>query len=93
MAIQTSKPISPKTSPATVAQRASESATSLPRTAHSISARPLGRPERELMICEAAYYIAERRGFESGHELDDWLAAEKQVDAVLTRAAPPQPVR
>jgi len=31
------------------------------------------------MICEAAYYIAEQRGFEPGHELDDWLAAEAQI--------------
>lgn len=27
----------------------------------------------------AAYYIAEARGFEPGHELDDWLAAEHQI--------------
>lgn len=40
--------------------------------------------QRRTMICEAAYYIAERRGFEAGHELDDWLLAEKQVEAVLT---------
>lgn len=31
------------------------------------------------MIAEAAYYIAAQRGFEPGHELDDWLAAEAQV--------------
>jgi Protein of unknown function (DUF2934) len=28
------------------------------------------------LIAEAAYYRAEKRGFEPGHELDDWLAAE-----------------
>lgn len=27
-------------------------------------------------IAERAYYLAESRGFESGHELDDWLEAE-----------------
>jgi len=37
------------------------------------------RAELDRMICEAAYYIAEQRGFEPGHELDDWLAAEAQV--------------
>jgi hypothetical protein len=26
-----------------------------------------------------AYFIAEKRGFEPGHELDDWLAAEAAV--------------
>ena len=30
-------------------------------------------------IAEAAYYLAERRGFEPGFELDDWLAAEAEV--------------
>lgn len=29
----------------------------------------------------AAYSAAERRGFEPGHEEDDWLEAERQVDA------------
>jgi hypothetical protein len=30
-------------------------------------------------IAEAAYYRAERRGFEPGMETDDWLAAEAEV--------------
>ena len=38
---------------------------------------------RELMIAEAAYYIAERRGFEPGAELEDWLAAEAEIDRIL----------
>jgi len=29
---------------------------------------------------EAAYYKALARGFAPGHELDDWLAAEKEAD-------------
>lgn len=36
------------------------------------------------MIAEAAYFYAERRGFKPGYELDDWLAAEDQVNALLT---------
>ena len=31
------------------------------------------------MIEEAAYYLAEKRGFEPGHELEDWLQAEAQI--------------
>ena len=31
------------------------------------------------MIATAAYFLAERRGFEPGHELEDWLTAERQV--------------
>lgn len=38
---------------------------------------------REQMIAEAAYYHAERRGFEPGNEMSDWLQAEADVEAVL----------
>jgi hypothetical protein len=34
---------------------------------------------RHEAIARAAYYLAEARGFEPGHELDDWLAAEQQI--------------
>lgn len=35
---------------------------------------------REARIAERAYWRAERRGFEPGHELEDWLHAEREVD-------------
>jgi len=35
--------------------------------------------DHQLRVALAAYYIAEKRGFEPGHELDDWLAAEAAV--------------
>jgi hypothetical protein len=38
------------------------------------------------MVAEAAYYLAERRGFAPGKALDDWLQAEDEIEA-LTRAA------
>jgi Protein of unknown function (DUF2934) len=36
---------------------------------------------REAMIATAAYYLAEHRGFEIGGELDDWLAAEAEINS------------
>jgi hypothetical protein len=39
--------------------------------------------ERRSMIAEAAYLIAQRRGFDGGLELEDWLAAEAEVEARL----------
>ena len=30
-------------------------------------------------IAEAAYFLAQRRGFEPGRELDDWIAAENRI--------------
>jgi hypothetical protein len=31
------------------------------------------------LIAEAAYYRAKERGFEPGHELQDWIEAESEV--------------
>lgn len=36
---------------------------------------------REARIAEAAYWRAERRGFAPGGEIQDWLEAEKEIDA------------
>ena len=33
----------------------------------------------------AAYYRAEKRGFEPGHELEDWLCAEAEIAARTER--------
>lgn len=45
---------------------------------------PITSPEtlipREQMIAEAAYYIAQARGFDGDHELDDWLEAEAEIN-------------
>jgi hypothetical protein len=40
--------------------------------------------QRERMIAEAAYYIAQRRGSDLGSPLEDWLIAEAQIDAFLS---------
>jgi len=37
--------------------------------------------DRHHRVQVAAYYLAERRGFAPGHELDDWLAAEEAIEA------------
>jgi hypothetical protein len=34
-----------------------------------------------MAIAERAYFKAERRGFTPGYELDDWLAAEREIGA------------
>lgn len=39
---------------------------------------------REALIASAAYYRAERRGFAAGHELEDWIAAEQEIDSMGT---------
>ena len=46
---------------------------------------------RSALIAEAAYFRAEERGFVPGHETEDWLAAEAEVDGNLLRG--PSPTR
>lgn len=47
---------------------------------------------RRKMIEQSAYLRAERRGFTCGGEVEDWLLAEAEVDALLRagNGRPPQ---
>jgi hypothetical protein len=40
--------------------------------------------ERRGMIAKAAYLRGESRGFPAGGEAEDWLAAEEEIDALLS---------
>jgi len=53
-------------------------AVAAPSITDPVSAAPV---ERQLKIELEAYLRAERRGFEPGHELEDWLAAERSLGA------------
>jgi hypothetical protein len=51
------------------------------------AARPLVKISEDVrrgMIAEGAYLRAERRSFTGGNEREDWLAAEAEVDALLS---------
>ena len=50
--------------------------------------QPIDPEQRQAMICDAAYFLSERRGFIRGQELDDWLAAEEEIDRLLTASVP-----
>lgn len=39
--------------------------------------------QRYMMICEAAYYKAERRNFAPENEIQDWLDAEAEINLLL----------
>jgi Protein of unknown function (DUF2934) len=45
-------------------------------------------PERE-RIAKRTYEIAGQRGFSPGQELDDWLQAEREIEAGPPRNPPP----
>ncbi|MGZ8911383.1 MAG: DUF2934 domain-containing protein [Methylococcaceae bacterium] len=37
-------------------------------------------PDHDAKVAEIAYRKAENRGFKPGHELDDWLEAEEELN-------------
>lgn len=41
--------------------------------------------QRQQMIAEAAYFRAERRGFDGGDTVRDWYEAEAEIDAELRK--------
>jgi Protein of unknown function (DUF2934) len=55
-----------------------------PPSALAMYMAPHTPEDRNACIAEGAYFIAKRRGFTPGHELDDWLEAENEVDARLS---------
>jgi hypothetical protein len=40
--------------------------------------------EKHQLIAEAAYFRAQQRNFVPGHELDDWLTAEAEIEVNLS---------
>jgi hypothetical protein len=68
-----------------------------PDTVHKTHTRPVSKTlpisskevnigngqDREEMIAIAAYYLAERRGFNGGDPLQDWLVAESEIDTAV----------
>jgi hypothetical protein len=47
------------------------------------------RPDHAERIAARAYELAAQRGFTPGHELDDWLQAEREIEAGPPRNTPP----
>lgn len=44
----------------------------------------LSTEQRNHYVAVAAFYIAERRGFTLGNPADDWMAAEAEVDRLIS---------
>ena len=54
-----------------------------PRKSTTNSAGDDPPADRSQMVGEAAYYLAEQRGFAGGDPMRDWLDAEEMIDHVL----------
>jgi len=83
---QAAKPESSKTAP---------DMTALPVDVPQVAAPPetaaSDTEKREALVRIAAYSFYERRGYVSGHELEDWLQAEMEVNRQLAAAEEPKP--
>jgi hypothetical protein len=64
----------------TTKKRVAKKATAKSGTAHAISPR-----ERYVMIATMAYYRAEQRNFEPGHDVEDWLDCENIIDSMMKK--------
>ena len=61
--------------------KASSSKKAAKRPAARKQGRTVGEDTRRRRIAEAAYLLAEQRGFEGDMQIDDWLRAEQEIDA------------
>lgn len=76
----TRKPTRPKPAPKGVARpQVRKSSTEKPSP--QVSSEDLQR-----LVAEAAYYRAQKRGFEPGYELQDWVEAEAEVKRLIGRS-------
>ena len=75
-----------------IAPRRRAPAASAAPAAPATTAITVSEEARRAMIAQAAYLRAERRGFTPGNEVEDWMAAEAEVDALLRagNGRPPQ---
>lgn len=74
----------PATAKAPAAKKTTTKKATAPAAAPQPAAMPVLTPEQRCHYVEvAAYYIAERRGFHGGSQMEDWVQAEKEIDRLL----------
>ena len=61
------------------APKAAPKSTPKPASFSNTTRPDIPADELRKLISEAAYYRAKQRGFQPGHELDDWIQAEAEV--------------
>ena len=84
---KTSKAKSPqkKTTEAKASPKKTTSKKSTTRKTSAKDAAVISIEQRHVMIEKMAYIFAEQRGFVGGDPTQDWLAAESEIDASITK--------
>lgn len=77
----------PKSAKAPAAIETGDQAPAKPKRASKPKMQLKPAVDRHEKVSVAAYYLAEKRHFEPGGELDDWFAAENMIDAADQRGA------
>lgn len=81
-----SKPAAAKkvATPAATKTKAAKPATAVKKPAKAAAPASVANAEQRRCYIEvAAYYIAERRGFQGGNPADDWMKAEAEIERLL----------
>ena len=81
------KKIAKGTSTAPKLKVGSVTVTSKSRQAARMGSAGIDPEVRRQLVAAEAYFLAQRRGFASGNELEDWIAAERVVDSRLEEQA------
>jgi cell division septation protein DedD len=76
------KPVTPSSTPTPAPAATTTTAATPPRRRAKLA--QVSADIRRAMIAESAYLRSERRGFVPGFEEQDWLAAEKEIDTLLS---------
>jgi len=68
---------------ASAVKKASAAKTAQPVAAKKVAGPKLAPEKRRYYVEVSAYYLAERRGFHGGSQLEDWVQAEAEIDRLL----------
>ena len=74
-----------KTTAAKASPKKTSSKKSTTRKTSAKNAAVISIEQRHAMIEQKAYLFAEKRGFVGGDPTQDWLAAESEIDASITK--------
>jgi hypothetical protein len=78
------KPVTPSSTPTPAPAATTTTTTTATPPRRRAKLAQVSADIRRAMIAESAYLRSERRGFVPGFEEQDWLAAEKEIDTLLS---------
>lgn len=78
--VSTEKTTTRRRAPVTAAPELTDSAVIAVLESKQTVSTSIDADVRRQLVAAEAYFLAERRGFAAGHELEDWVAAEAAVD-------------